>query len=94
VNYFASIFPIGADFVRVLRDFQTIANRERGASFFHHLFGFVEGIDGEGDYICVFLLKLIDMRLEIGYLPDAVGSPDAAVKNYHGVFASEIHGNI
>jgi hypothetical protein len=52
------------------------------------LFGFVEGIDGKGDHVCMFLFELIDMSLEVGYLPNAVRSPDTAVEDDNGVFTS------
>jgi hypothetical protein len=90
MNNLASVFPISAYLVGVFGDFQSVADRERGAGFFHHLVGFVERIDREGDHVGIFSPKLLHMRLEVGDLPDAVGSPDAAVKNYHRVFTRQI----
>jgi len=42
----------------------------------------------------MFLFELTDMHLEIGYLPNAVGSPNAAIEDNDGVFASEIGGDV
>ena len=94
MNNLASVFPIRANLVGVFGDFQSVADRERSAAFVSHFYCFVEWIDGQRDHVGVFLLELVDMRLKVGYLPDAVRSPDAAVKNYHPVFAFEIRGNI
>ena len=90
----APLFPIRADLVGVFRDFQAVSNRKSRAGLFHHLFGFVERVDGKGDDVGIFALEFLDMRLEVGYLPDAVRSPDATVKDDDGVFAFEISGNI
>ena len=94
MNDFTSIFPIRAHLVGIFWNSESITNWERRAGFVGHFNGFVEGIDGQCDHDGVFLLELVDMRLEVGQLPDAVRSPDTAVKNYHRVFAFEIRGNI
>jgi hypothetical protein len=87
MNDFTSIFPIRPHLVGVLWNFESITNWERRAGFFDHLFGFVEWIDRQSDDVGVLLLELVNVRLEIGYLPNAVRSPDAAVKDADGVFA-------
>jgi hypothetical protein len=86
----APFFPVRADRVGVLRDFQAVSNRKSRAGLFHHLFGFVERVDGKADDVGIFLFEFFDMCLEVGYLPDAVGSPDAAVKNDDGIFTIDI----
>ena len=86
----AAFFPIRADLVGVFGDFQAVSDRERRAGFFDHLFGFVERVDGKCDDIGIFLFEFFDMRLEVGYLPNAIRSPDAAIENNDGIFAFEI----
>jgi hypothetical protein len=39
------------------------------------------------------LLKFFDVRLKVGYLPNAVGSPDAAIEYDDSVLAFDIGGN-
>ena len=94
VNDAAAFFPICADFVGIFRNFEAVADGKRRAGFFHHLFGLIERIDGQGDDVGVLALEFFNMRLIVGNLPDAVGSPDAAIKDDDGVFALEIGGNI
>jgi hypothetical protein len=94
VNDAAAFFPIGADFVGVFGNLQSVADRKHRAGFFNHLFGLVERIDGKGDDLGVFLLEFLDVRLVIGDLPNAIGSPDSAIKNDDRVFAFQIGGNI
>ena len=94
VNNFSAIFPIGADFVGVFGNFQAVTDRKCRAGALDHFFGFFQGIDRERYDFCGFLLELFDMRLKVGYLPNAVGSPDAAIEYDDGVLAFEIGGNI
>ena len=94
VNNAAPFLPVRADFVGILRDFETIADRKRRAGFIDHLLGFVERVDRKRDHVRVFIFEFFQMRLEIGNLPNAVGSPDTAVIDDHGVFAFEIRGKI
>ena len=93
VDNTAPLFPVCADLVGVLGHFQTIADRKRRAGFLNHLFGFVGRINGKSDDVGVLLLEFLDMRLEVGYLPDAVRSPDAAIENNNGILAFEIRRN-
>jgi len=86
----APFLPVGADFVGVLRDFETVTDGKRRAGFCDHLLGFVEGVDRERDDRRVFLFEFFQMRLVIGNLPNAVGSPNAAVKDDDGIFAFKI----
>ena len=58
--------------------------------FFDHLFGFIERVNRKRDYIGIFLFEFFDMRLEVGYLPNAVRSPHAAIENDDGIVAFEI----
>jgi hypothetical protein len=90
----AAFLPIRADLVGVLRDFQPVPDRKRRPGLFDHLFGFVERVDGKRNDIGIFLRKFFDVRLEVGYLPNAVGSPDAAIENDDGIFTFEIRRNI
>jgi len=90
VNNAAAFFPVGADFVGILWNFEAIADRKGRAGALDHFLGFVERIDGEGDDIGVLRLEFIKMRLIVGDLPNTVGSPDAAVEDDDGVFAGEI----
>lgn len=90
----AAFLPIRADLVRVFRDFQTESDRERRAGLFDHLFGFVERVNRKRDDIGVFLFEFFAMRLKVGYLPNAVRSPDAAIENDNGIFPFEIRRNI
>jgi hypothetical protein len=66
VDDFAPIFPIGADFVRILRHLQTVANGKRRLRALHHLLRFIEGVDGERDDIDVLFPEFFDMRLVVG----------------------------
>ena len=86
----AAFLPVGAHLVGVGGNCKPVADRERRAGLFDHLFGFVERVNGKRDDIGVFFLEFVDMRLEVGYLPNAVGSPDAAIENDDGIFAFEI----
>ena len=90
----AAFFPIRADFVGILGNFQSVVDGKCRAGFLGHLFGFVERVDGKGDDMGVFLLEFFDVRLVIGDLPNAIGSPDAAIKNDDRVFAFQIGGDI
>jgi hypothetical protein len=90
----AAFFPVRADPVRVFGNFQAVPDGELSAGFFDHLFGFVERIDGNRDDVRILLLEFLDMRLEVGYLPNAVGSPDAAIENYDGILAFDIRWNV
>lgn len=94
MNDAAAFFPVRADFVGVLWDFEAVADRKRRAAALDHCFGFVERIHRERDDIAVLVFKFVQMRLEVGNLPNAIGSPNAAVKYDDGVFAFEIVGNI
>ena len=51
---------------------------------------FFQWIDGKGNDVGVLLFELCDVRLVVGYLPNAVGSPDAAVEEDDGIFAGKI----
>jgi len=42
----AALFPVGADFVGILWDFEAIADRKRRAGALDHFPGFVEWVDG------------------------------------------------
>ena len=57
----APFFPIGADFFGIVGNFEAVADRERGAGFFNHLFRLVEPVDGERDDIGVLPFKFFDM---------------------------------
>lgn len=94
VDNAATRFPVGADLVGVLGYFQTIADGKRRASLFNHLLGFVERVDGKGNKVGIFLLEFLNMRLEVGDLPDAVGSPDAAIEDDNAILTREIRRNI
>jgi hypothetical protein len=59
-----------------------------------HLFRFIERVDGQRDDVGIFLFELFEMSLEIGYLPNAIGSPQAAVENDHGILAFQIRGYV
>ena len=85
-----TLFPISADFVGIFRHFEPIADRKGRAGFCDHFFGFVERIDRQGDDIGILCFEFLKMGLIVGDLPDAVGSPDAAVEDDDGVFAFEI----
>jgi len=87
MNNLPAIFPVRADLVGVFGYFQSVTYRKSRAGFFHHLFGFVEGIDRERDDVGILSPEFIKMRLEVGYLPNAIRSPDATVKDDNGVFA-------
>ena len=89
-----AFFPIGADFVRVFGNSQSVTDRKCRAGLFNHLFRLVERIDGKGDDLGVFLLEFLNVRLVIGDLPNAIGSPDAAIKNDDRVFAFQVGGNV
>jgi hypothetical protein len=39
------------------------------------------------------LLEFVDMGLEVGYLPNAVRSPNPPVENHDGIFTFEIGGD-
>jgi hypothetical protein len=54
---------------------------------------FFQWIDGKGDDVGVLLFEFCDVRLVVGYLPNAVGSPDAAVEEDDGIFAGKISGD-
>jgi len=41
----ATLFPIGADTIGIVGDFQTVPDRKCRAGALDHFFGFVEGID-------------------------------------------------
>ena len=86
----AAFFPIGADFVGVLWNFESIADRKGRAGALDHFLGFVEGIDREGDDVGILCFEFLKMRLIVGDLPNTVRSPDAAVEDDDGVFAGEI----
>jgi len=45
VNDAATLFPIGADTIGIVGDFQTVADWKCRAGALDHFFGFVEGID-------------------------------------------------
>lgn len=94
MNDAAAFLPVRADLVRVFGDFQPVSDWERRAGLFDQLFGFVERVDGKCDDIGIFLLEFFDMRLEAGDLPNAVGSPDAAIENNDGIFALEIRWDV
>jgi hypothetical protein len=51
---------------------------------------FFQWIDGKGNDVGVLLFEFCDVRLVVGYLPNAVGSPDAAVEEDDGIFAGKI----
>jgi hypothetical protein len=63
---FPSIFPIRANLVGVIRDFQSTADRKRRAGFLHHFFGFFQRIDRQCDDVDVFLFEFVNVRLEVG----------------------------
>ena len=90
----APLFPIGADSIGILGHFQAIADGKRCARTLDHLFCLVERIHRERDNIDTFFLEFFDMSLVVSDLPNAVGSPDAAVIDDDRVFAFEIGRNI
>jgi hypothetical protein len=90
VDNAAAFFPIRADFVGVFWNFQAIADGERRAGLFDYFFGFIERIDGKRDDLGIFLLEFVDMGLEVGYLPNAVGSPNSPIKDDDRIFACEV----
>jgi len=90
----APLFPVGADFVGILWDFEAIADRKGRAGALDHFLGFVERIDGEGDNVGILCFEFLKVRLIVGDLPNTVRSPDAAVEDDDGVFAGEIVRNI
>jgi hypothetical protein len=57
---------------------------------FDHLFGFIHRVHGEGDDIDILPFELVHVSLVIGQLPNAVGSPDAAVENDNRVFSLQV----
>ncbi len=62
----AAFFPVSADLVRVLWHFQSVADGEGRAGLLNHLFGFVEGVDGQGNDVDIFFFELDDLRLVVG----------------------------
>jgi hypothetical protein len=94
VNNAATRFPAGADFVGIFGDLQAVADGKGGAGALDHFFGFVQWIDRKSNDLGVLLFEFVDMRLIVGNLPDAVGSPNAAVKDDHGVLGFDVGGNI
>lgn len=90
----AVFFPVGADSVGVYWDFEAVADRKRRAGASDHFLGFIEWVDGQGDDVDVFFLECFKVRLIVGNLPNAVGSPDAAVVDDDGVFGFEVAGNV
>jgi hypothetical protein len=55
---------------------------------------FLQWIDGKRDDFGVLLFEFLEMRLVVGNLPNAVGSPDAAIKEDDGIFTGKIGGNV
>ena len=94
VNDAAPFFPVRTDFVGVLRDFKAVADRKLRAGLLDHLFGFVERVDRQRDDIDVLVFEFVYVRLKIGDLPNAVGSPNATVIDDDRVFAFEIVWNV
>jgi len=90
VKYAATFLPVGADFVSILRNLEAITDGKSRAGALDHFLGFVEGIDGERDDVGILRLEFFKMGLIVGDLPNAVRSPDAAVKDDHRVFARKI----
>jgi hypothetical protein len=94
VNDTAAFFPVSADFVSIFRYFQAVTDRKTRAGTLDHLFCLVQRIYGKGDDLGVLLFEFFKVSLIIGYLPNAVGSPDTAVENDHGVFRLDVGRNI
>jgi hypothetical protein len=90
----AARFPVRPYLVGIFRDLQAVPDRERSAGLFDHFFGLIERVNRKRDYVGIFLFEFVDVRLEVGYLPNAVRSPDAAIENDDGIFAFDIHWNI
>lgn len=80
VNDFSPLFPKRSDFVGVARHFEAISYWISKLKLVDGFPGFIERIDGQSDDADVCFFELFDMRLEVGQLPKAVGSPDAAIK--------------
>ena len=93
MNDAAFLFPIGTDFLGVVRYFQSVADGKCGAGLLDHLLRFFQWIDGKGNDVGVLLLECFDVRLVVGDLPDTIGSPDAAIEQDDCVFSFEIGGN-
>ena len=94
MNDAAPLLPIGADLVGILRDLEPVADGECRAGLFNHFLGFVGRVYRKRDDLGIFLLEFFKMCLEVGDLPNAVGSPYAAVKNDDGIVALDISGDI
>ena len=90
----AALFPVGADFVGVLWNFEAIADRKGRAGALDHFLGFVERIDGERDDVGILCFEFLKVRLIVGDLPNTVRSPDAAVEDDDGVFTGELGGDV
>jgi hypothetical protein len=52
--------------------------------------GFGERVNRKGDDVGILLCEFSDMGLEVGYLPNAIGSPDTAIENDNSIFTLEI----
>jgi hypothetical protein len=52
--------------------------------------GFGERVNRKGDDGGILLCEFSDVRLEVGYLPNAIRSPDTAIENDNGIFTLEI----
>jgi hypothetical protein len=53
----------------------------------------IERVNRKRDYVGIFLFEFFDMRLEVGYLPNAVRSPDAAIEKDDCILTFEIRWN-
>jgi hypothetical protein len=89
----AAFLPVRSHLVGVFGNFQPVRDRESRAGFFDHLFGLIERVNRKRDYVGIFLFEFFDMRLEVGYLPNAVRSPDAAIEKDDCILTFEIRWN-
>jgi hypothetical protein len=94
VNDTAAFFPVSADFVGIFRYFQAVTNGKSRSRALDHFCCLIQRIYGKRDDLGVLLFEFLKVSLVIGYLPNAVGSPDAPIENDHGVFRLDIGGNI
>ena len=59
VNDTSPLFPVRADFVGILRDFEAVADRKLSAGFVDHLFGFVERVDRQRNDIGALAFEFV-----------------------------------
>jgi hypothetical protein len=87
VDDFSPLFPKGAYLFRVRWDFKPVGDGILQLQLLDGFLGFIQWIYRKGDDVDVLFSERFKMRLEIGQLPKAVGSPAAAIKNKRRVLS-------